>query len=66
VEDYIAAAVRMADSYAERAALYEQLERPECLNALFEGRPECLGERLYQIWSAADEAEAEGALPDRA
>jgi hypothetical protein len=64
VEDYIAAAIRMADSHAQRAALYEQLERPDCLNALFEGRPECLGERLYQIWSAAEEGEV--VLPDRA
>jgi glycosyltransferase involved in cell wall biosynthesis len=62
VEGYIAAAVRMADSYPERAALYRQLERPECLNALFEGRPECLGERLHQLWSEA----GEGGLPDKA
>lgn len=61
VEGYIAAAVRMADSYPERAALYQQLERPECLNALFEGRPECLGDRLHQLWSAAG-----GGVPDKA
>jgi hypothetical protein len=61
VEGYIAAAVRMADSYPERAALYQKLERPECLNALFEGRPECLGDRLHQLWSGTGEG-----LPDKA
>lgn len=61
-EDYVAAAVRMADNYAEREALYRRLERPDCLDALFEGRAECLGDRLRQICSAA----AEGAPPDKA
>ena len=62
VEGYIAAAIRMADDYAEREALYRRLERPECLDALFEGRAESLGDRLYQIWLAT----GEGALPDKA
>ena len=65
VEGYVAAAIRLADDYAERAALYQRLERPERLNALFEGSPECLGERLHQIWSAMGGA-ALPVLPDRA
>jgi len=62
VEDYVAAAIRMADSYTERAELYRRLEKPECLDILFQGRAECLGDRLYQIWSAMGEK----ALPDKA
>ena len=62
VEGYVAAAIRMADHYEERAALYRRLERPECLDALFLGRAECLGDRLHQTWLAA----AGRSLPDRA
>ena len=49
VEAYIAAAVRMADNGAERAALCRQLARPGALDALFSGRPECLGEQLLGL-----------------
>lgn len=52
VEQYILAAVRMADDFGERAALYRELSKPDCLAVLFEGHPEHLGERLYQISSA--------------
>jgi hypothetical protein len=49
VEAYIQAAVRMADNGAERAALCRQLAQPGALDALFSGRPECLGERLLGL-----------------
>ncbi|HEY4318236.1 MAG TPA: peptide transporter [Herbaspirillum sp.] len=52
VEQYILAAVRMADNFGERAAIYRQLSQPGCLDVLFEGRPEYLGRRLHQISSA--------------
>src|SRR5450830_1820075 len=51
VDAYIAAALRMADGFEERAVLYRQLRRPGCLDVLFEGRPEFLGDRLFQISS---------------
>jgi hypothetical protein len=51
IEKYILAAVRMADNFEERAALYRRLAQPGCLDVLFEGHPEYLGERLHQISS---------------
>ncbi|MDB5990789.1 MAG: spy [Herbaspirillum sp.] len=52
IEAYIEAAVRMADNFEERAALYRRLELPGCLDTLFQGRPECLGESLHRMSSA--------------
>jgi predicted O-linked N-acetylglucosamine transferase (SPINDLY family) len=52
VEEYVQAAIRMAENFDERAALYRQLEQPGSLDALFTGRPECLGEELHRLWSA--------------
>jgi hypothetical protein len=52
IEAYIEAAVRMADNFEERAALYRRLELPGCLDSLFQGRPECLGESLHRMSSA--------------
>lgn len=49
VEDYVKAVVRMADSGNERAALYRQLDRPDALDALFNGRPEALGDALLEL-----------------
>jgi hypothetical protein len=50
VEEYVQAAVRMAENFDERAALYRQLEQPGSLDVLFNGRPECLGEELHGLW----------------
>jgi hypothetical protein len=52
VEEYVQAAVRMADNVDERAALYRQLEQPGSLDVLFNGRPECLGEELHRLLTA--------------
>ena len=52
VEEYVAAAVRLADDYSARAALYRELAEPERLQRLFRGRPEILGQRLLQLLTA--------------
>lgn len=49
VAAYIEAAVRMADNFAERTALYRHLQRPGALDALFKGRPESLGDGLLEL-----------------
>jgi hypothetical protein len=54
VDEYVQAAVRMADNTDERAALYRQLEAVGALDALFVGRPECLGDALHRLISNTD------------
>ncbi|EJN08426.1 hypothetical protein [Herbaspirillum sp. YR522] len=59
LEEYIAAAVRMACDFDARAALYRHLADPRPLQRLFEGRPESLGEALAVLV----EGQASGVRP---
>lgn len=52
VDEYVAAAVRMADNGAERRALGEALKNSNALDNLYRGRPQILGERLRAILDA--------------
>jgi hypothetical protein len=49
VEDYVAAALRMIDSHAERAALRRQLIDTRAVQRCFEGRPEAFGESVLAL-----------------
>lgn len=49
VEDYVAAAVRMIDAHAERAALRQRLIDTRAVQRYFEGRPEAFGECVLKL-----------------
>lgn len=49
IDDYIAAAARLAGDFAERQTLYSYLADGQPLQRLFEGRPEVFGERLLEL-----------------
>ncbi|NWB26956.1 peptide transporter [Pseudomonas gingeri] len=53
LEEYIRAACRLAGNFAEREALYRQLERPEALQRLFSGRPQALSQALSDLLKTA-------------
>lgn len=53
LDGYVAAAARLAGSYAERKPLYDYLARPEPLQRLFNGQPESLGDALVVLLDQA-------------
>lgn len=48
VDEYIAAAVRLAENHSERVALSDLLAGPEKVQVLFNGRPEIFGDLLIE------------------
>ncbi len=52
-QDYIAAAIRLAENHAERLALRRSLLARDAVRVFFEGRPGLLGERLLAASRAA-------------
>lgn len=48
VDDYVAAAVRLANDHAERGALRRRLTGLDKVQTIFHGRPELMGQRLLQ------------------
>ncbi|WDZ96916.1 peptide transporter [Herbaspirillum sp. WKF16] len=49
VDEYVEAALRLANDHAERSRLQRELAGPDKLQVLFEGRPGIMGQRLLAL-----------------